>query len=330
MTFQLRDLNSLDIDRIVVLNNAATPAVPHVERDDIVALLETSDHAIGVVDVLDDAIILAFVVALDPGSDYSSENYRFFEARGTDHLYVDRIVVDESLRGQGIGRLLYDRVFRIARADGRAEVTCEVNVEPPNPLSLAFHARLGFVEVGRQGTKGDSVRVALLAASARTRTIAWSDPMVGARQATTTTGLDHILAMVAGQIAPPPIAMLMRMRPTAAGHGTATFECEPDESHYNPIGTVHGGLVCTLLDSVIGCAVHTTLGIGQGYTSVDIAVSYLRPVRADTGTLTAVATVTKSGSRIAFAEARVVDEAGRLMATATSTCLVFPLEGDTA
>ena len=111
----------------------------------------------------------------------------------------------------------------------------------------------------------------------------------------------------------------------AADVGRVTFTADLDESLYNPIGTVHGGLVCTLLDSVIGCAVHTTLPQGQGYTSLEIKVSYLRPVLLTSGPLTAVGTVTKPGSRAAFAEGTVHDRDGKLVATATSTCLVFPV-----
>ena len=99
----------------------------------------------------------------------------------------------------------------------------------------------------------------------------------------------------------------------------------PDESAYNPIGVVHGGLVCTLADSVAGCAVHTTLDAGIGYTSIDITVNYLRPVTVDSGTLVAVGRVTKPGRRVALAAAEIHDGAGRLVATASSNCLVFPL-----
>ncbi len=105
-----------------------------------------------------------FLIAVDPGSAYESENYRFFEDRGIPHLYVDRIVVDSDARGSGIGRLLYAAVFERARSAGLAEVTCEVNLEPPNPESLAFHARLGFTQIAEQRTKGGTIRVALLAA----------------------------------------------------------------------------------------------------------------------------------------------------------------------
>ena len=92
---------------------------------------------------------------------------------------------------------------------------------------------------------------------------------------------------------------------------------------YNPLGIVHGGAMCTLLDTATGCALHTTLPKGVSYTSVEIKVNYLKAVTADSGTLTAVGTVVKAGSRIGFAEANISDAAGKLVATATSTLLIF-------
>ncbi|MCU1597057.1 MAG: thioesterase family protein [Glaciihabitans sp.] len=162
--------------------------------------------------------------------------------------------------------------------------------------------------------------------AARSRVVNWEDPLVGAELAKTMTGLEYIQALIDGSIPPPPIVNLMNMRAVAAEVGRVTFTCEPNESHYNPIGTVHGGLVCTLLDSVAGCAVQTTLPAGQGYTSLEIKVNYLRPVLATTGTLTAVGIVTKPGRRAAFADCTVTDSQGRLVATASSTLLVFPFE----
>jgi uncharacterized protein (TIGR00369 family) len=162
--------------------------------------------------------------------------------------------------------------------------------------------------------------------AARSRIVSWQDPLVGAELAKTMTGLEYIQALIDGSIPPPPIVNLMNMTAVAAEVGRVTFTCEPNESHYNPIGTVHGGLVCTLLDSVAGCAVQTTLPAGQGYTSLEIKVNYLRPVLATTGTLTAVGVVTKPGRRAAFADCTVTDSQGRLVATASSTLLVFPLE----
>ncbi len=159
----------------------------------------------------------------------------------------------------------------------------------------------------------------------RSRTVAWEDPLIGAALSRQMAGLDYLNALVDGSIPPPPIVELMRMTAVSAEVGKVTFTCDPDESMYNPIGTVHGGLVCTLLDSVLGCAVHTTLPVGQAYTSLEIKINYLRPVMADTGRLTAVGIVTKPGSRAAFAEGTVHDAAGKLLATASSTLLVFPV-----
>ncbi len=145
MPSALRDLTRDDLPALLALNNAATPAVPTATEDELAALLEASDFGFAVGDEL-----LGFVLGFAPGSDYQSPNYRWFEARGIDHLYVDRIVVAEAARGRSIGRLLYERVIGLAREQGRREVTCEVNLDPPNPGPLAFHDRMGFREVGQQ------------------------------------------------------------------------------------------------------------------------------------------------------------------------------------
>jgi uncharacterized protein (TIGR00369 family) len=160
----------------------------------------------------------------------------------------------------------------------------------------------------------------------RSRLVEWEDPLIGAAAAKTMSGLEYIQALIDGSVPPPPIVTLLNMSAVSAEVGRVTFTCDPDESVYNPIGTVHGGLVCTLLDSVLGCAVQTTLPKGQAYTSLEIKVNYLRPVMADTGRLTAVGVVTKPGSRAAFAEGTVTDARGKLIATASSTLLVFPAE----
>ncbi len=160
----------------------------------------------------------------------------------------------------------------------------------------------------------------------RTLTITWDDPLIGAAQVKDMTGLEYLQAMIAGAIPPPPIARLMGFDIESVDVGRAVFTVEPHESHYNPIGTVHGGLVCTLLDSVAGCAAQTTLPKGMAYTSLEIKVSYLRPVLASSGKLTAIGTVTKPGRRAAFVDATVTDADGKLVATASSTLLVFPIE----
>src|ERR1700710_270789 len=159
----------------------------------------------------------------------------------------------------------------------------------------------------------------------RSLTVTWEDPMIGAAQVKDMSGLEYLQAIIDGRIPAPPIAKLMGFDLAAVSEGRASFTVIPHESQYNPIGTVHGGLVCTLLDSVAGCAAQTTLPKGMGYTSLEIKVSYLRPVLASSGMLTAVGIVTKPGRRAAFVDATVVDAEGKLVATASSTLLVFPI-----
>lgn len=159
----------------------------------------------------------------------------------------------------------------------------------------------------------------------RSRTVSWQDPLASAAAAAGLSGLEAMRSLADGTIPPPPISELMRMSVTRVDRGEVVFACEPDESHYNPIGIVHGGLVCTVLDSVVGCAVHTTLEQGLGYTSLELKVSYLAAVTARSGTLTATGRVVKPGRRVAFAEGEVRDASGTVVATATSTLLVFVL-----
>lgn len=137
------------------------------------------------------------------------------------------------------------------------------------------------------------------------------------------SGLQFLQAMRDGELPPPPISALFRMWAIDVEEGLVSFGCEPDESAYNPIGVVHGGLVCTLADSVAGCAVQTTLPAGVGYTSVDITVNYLRAVTASSGILVATGRVVKPGRKMAHAAVDIVDASGKLVATATSNCLVM-------
>jgi uncharacterized protein (TIGR00369 family) len=160
----------------------------------------------------------------------------------------------------------------------------------------------------------------------RSLTIEWDDPAPGAAQIPAVSGLDYVKGLADGTYPPAPIAKLMGFTLAEVEEGRVVFECRPGEQHYNPIGTVHGGLACTLLDSAIGCAAQTTLQPGQGYTSIDISVSYLRPIVAGSGPLRCEGVVTKPGSRVTFAEGRLTDGAGRLVATATSSLLVFALQ----
>jgi uncharacterized protein len=156
-----RDLTVSDAAELGPLNDAAAPAVPVTPVEDLARLIALCALPLG---LQRDGRIVGFVLALTPGADYDSENYRYFERRASTSVYVDRIVIAEDERGNRLGKALYDAVFTEARSRGLAEVTCEVNIDPPNPGSMAFHRRLGFREVGRQATKGGAVTVALLAA----------------------------------------------------------------------------------------------------------------------------------------------------------------------
>ena len=159
----------------------------------------------------------------------------------------------------------------------------------------------------------------------RARTVTWHDPGPSTAKGLTMAGVDYLRAMVDGDLPQPPIAGLMQFGVVSAEPGRFVFSCQPDESAYNPIGAIHGGLICTLLDSVTGCAIHSTLPQGKGYTSVEIKVNYLKAVRLSSGRLTATGTVVKSGSRVGFAEGVVTDASGAVVATATSTLLIFDL-----
>jgi uncharacterized protein (TIGR00369 family) len=159
----------------------------------------------------------------------------------------------------------------------------------------------------------------------QTKTITWVDPRPQAAKARTMSGLDYLQAMVDGGLPAAPIASHINMEFVSVEPGIAVMAATPDESHYNPIGSVHGGFFATLLDSVCGCAVQTTLPAGTAYTSLDLNVSFLRGITTETGRVIATGRVTKPGSRAAFVEADIKDGEGRLLATATSTCLVFPV-----
>ncbi|MGY1579319.1 PaaI family thioesterase [Streptomyces sp. MN13] len=157
----------------------------------------------------------------------------------------------------------------------------------------------------------------------RSRTYEWEDPATSAAAVGRGTGLDFLRDVVAGRLPAAPLAATLGFTLDEVDHGHAVFSLLPGEEHYNPIGSMHGGVYATLLDSAAGCAVQSTLPQGTGYTSVDLAVKFLRPVTVDTGRVRAVGTVLNGGRRTALAEARLLDEKDRLLAHATSTCMIF-------
>jgi len=137
------------------------------------------------------------------------------------------------------------------------------------------------------------------------------------------TGLETMHAIKAGDAPAPPIAALVGFDLIEVGEGHTSFELDPAERHYNPLGTVHGGIAATLLDSAMGCAVHTTLGEGEAYTTLELKVNFVRAITESTGRVVASGSVIHRGGRVATAEARLADEDGRLLAHATSTCLIM-------
>ena len=157
----------------------------------------------------------------------------------------------------------------------------------------------------------------------RTRTITWHDPLEMAAAIGELSGLERMRRVIAGELAAPPIAQLMNIRLVEADEGRAVFEGEPEEYHYNPIGMVHGGFAATILDSAMGCAVHTALPARVASTTLEIKVNFVRPVKTSTGVVRAVGTVLHAGRTTSLAEGRLVAADGTLYAHASTTCLIF-------
>ncbi|MFG2193975.1 PaaI family thioesterase [Streptomyces sp. NPDC048639] len=162
---------------------------------------------------------------------------------------------------------------------------------------------------------------------ARTRTYQWDDPTVIADAARRMSGLEIVRSLLSGDLPAPPITHTLGFRITEAEPGRVVFSAEAAEYMYNPIGSVHGGVYATLLDSAAGCAVHTLLPVGARYTSLDLSVKFLKAMTTETGVVRCIGTVTHLGRRTALAEARMTDGKDRLLATATSSCLVTPAPG---
>jgi uncharacterized protein (TIGR00369 family) len=159
----------------------------------------------------------------------------------------------------------------------------------------------------------------------RERTFTWTDPKQTAETGRGMSGLELIKGFCDGNIPPPPSASLIGFSVTEVDEGRVVMRLAPHEYHYNPNGMMHGGILATLLDSVMGCAVHTTLPKGRAYTSLEIKVNFVRAVTNDSGELAAEGKIVHGGRQSAVAEAKMVDAKGRLCATASTTCLVFDL-----
>ncbi len=162
-------------------------------------------------------------------------------------------------------------------------------------------------------------------AATRTRSYAWGDSAEILAAAPDMSGLELLTAIAERRLPAAGIGATLGMEPVSAAKGEAAFALEPAEFHYNPLGTVHGGVLATMLDSAVACAVHTTLDKGYAYTTLTLEVKYVRAASAASGRLTATGKVVTRGRQIATAEGAVTDARGRVFATATTTCLIFPL-----
>lgn len=157
----------------------------------------------------------------------------------------------------------------------------------------------------------------------RQRTYTWQDPSVLAEAAGRMSGLEFLNAIGAGELTAVPAGTTMQITPVGVGDGWAEFEMQPEEWHFNPIGSVHGGMLSGLLDSALGCAVHTKLPAGTGYTSLDLTIKFTRAANLGSGTLRCRAEVVSIGRRTATAEGRILDSNDRVVAHGVTTCLLI-------
>src|SRR5262245_51914996 len=161
--------------------------------------------------------------------------------------------------------------------------------------------------------------------AARSRTYSWTDPQLNLAEFGRRSGLDLFRAMAAGDIPAPPIMHTMGIERLDVEEGRITVVMPVREFHYNPLGTVHGGVIATLLDTAAACSVHSTLPAGMAYTSLDLTTKFVRPVTLESGLLRCDGSVIQRGRRTALAQAQLHDQAGRLVAHATSSCLILGL-----
>ena len=139
-------------------------------------------------------------------------------------------------------------------------------------------------------------------------------------------GLELLQRVIDGKYPAPPMAGLLNFALTEVNDGRAVFRGLPGERHLNPLGVVHGGWAATVLDSALGCSVQTTLAIGEAYTTVEFKVNLTRPILLTTGEVVCEARVANRGRTLAVAEATLRDKDGKLLALATETCAIFPVE----
>jgi len=158
---------------------------------------------------------------------------------------------------------------------------------------------------------------------ARTRRYGWSDPKIAAAAAQRMSGKDYLTAVMKGELPAGPIMDTLAFRLAEVGDGRCVFVCEPGEFVYNAIGSVHGGIPATLIDSAASCAVHTVLPVGTGYTTINLSLDMIKGITDGVGTLRCEGRVVRAGGRIAVADAELKDADGTLYARGTATCLIL-------
>lgn len=156
---RLRDIDSTDLDWLLALNNASVPHVNHLERDGLANILDMAGYARC---AQQDGRPAGALIGFWPGTAYGSSYYRWFNEHHEGFLYIDRVMVDASIRKGGHGRRLYADIERFAIAHGAESIACEVNSEPPNPISMRFHEALGFQPIGELANDDRSKCVVLL------------------------------------------------------------------------------------------------------------------------------------------------------------------------
>ena len=157
----------------------------------------------------------------------------------------------------------------------------------------------------------------------RRRTFTWEDPSAVAKAAEGLSGLERSKKVIAGDLPPPPVAQLIGFRLIEVDVGLAVFEFIPEEYHYNPIGSLHGGIPCTLIDAAMGCAVQTTLPADVWHAMIEIKVNFLKKITRESGLMRCEGRVVHSGKRLAMAEARLKDKNGALFSHGTGTAMIF-------
>src|SRR2546423_14497833 len=137
------------------------------------------------------------------------------------------------------------------------------------------------------------------------------------------SGLEYMRKMMTGELPPSGMVQLLNLKLVEVSEGRAVFTVQPDERHYNGLGIAHGGLAAALLDSALGCAINAMMPAGKIFTTLEMKINYVRPIKAETGEVRCTAHVIHVGGRTATAEGRIVDAQGKLYAHGTATCMLF-------